>query len=182
MGTLGSMIWGMTIMILLSCSAAASMRASNCAIRSALAFTVALLASIWACSSAFFASSVHFFSCPYRGPLALLSLLRSALSASLSCMALRFSASSAMASSTRGSLAFWNFLRMFSFTASGFSRTNRISSIACNLSSLMFHVKHGQNTLRAAGLALAAAGYHVSVYCFFSVYKASIRSFRSSTP
>ena len=97
--------------------------------RSALAFTAALLASISVWIAAFSASSAHFFSLPNRGPLALDSLLRSAFSVSPSLMAARRSASSAMTSSTSGSLAFWNFLRMFSFTISGFSRMNLISSM-----------------------------------------------------
>ena len=103
--------------------------ASSSAILSASALTAALLASIWACSSAFLASSVHFFSWPNSGPLALLSLLRAAFRLSTSFRHSRYFASFSMTSSTRGSLASWNFFLMFSLTASGLSRTNLISSM-----------------------------------------------------
>src|SRR5699024_10977049 len=129
MGTLGSIIWGMVYMISWMRAAILSLSASSAASCSASALTAALLASIWACSSAFLASSVHFFSWPNRGPLALLSLLRWAFRFSASWRHLRYWASRSMTSSTRGILASWNFLWMFSLTASGFSRTNLMSSM-----------------------------------------------------
>ena len=50
-------------------------------------------------------------------PICLDSLLRFARRSLASPMAARYSASSAMTSSTRGSLASWNFFLMFSLTA-----------------------------------------------------------------
>ena len=46
-----------------------------------------------------------------------------------SVMAALFFSSSSMTSSARGSFASWNFFLMFSLTASGFSRTNLMSSM-----------------------------------------------------
>ena len=62
-------------------------------------------------------------------PICLLIALRCARRSSTRCFMLRSSLSLTMTSSTSGSLWSWNFLRMFSLTASGCSLKNLISSI-----------------------------------------------------
>ena len=64
-----------------------------------------------------------------RPPISFDSLFLCARSASTSCLMVLFSTSSAITSSTSGSLSSWNFLRIFSFTISGFSLTNLMSNI-----------------------------------------------------
>ncbi len=87
-------------------------------------------ASAAICAFIFSASSFSPFA--IKPPICLESLLRSARRASTSCLMERFSLSSSRTSSTSGSLLSWNFLRIFSFTISGFSLTNLMSSMFAN--------------------------------------------------
>ena len=128
MGTDSSIICGMTIMIFLISSASVPSFSSSSARRAAFFLT---------CSFKAFASSSldgSFFACPISIPTCLDSVFLDARSSLASVIAALFSASSRTTSSTSGSLSSWNFLRIFSFTSSGFSLTNLISSIEyCSL-------------------------------------------------
>ena len=112
------MILGIVIMIFKIFSSNWLSKTSSSANRAAFAVTSALTAS---------ASS--FFPCPISCPICLDNLFRAARRLSASALALRFCWSKSMTSSTRGSLASWNLLRIFCFTTSGFSLTNLISNI-----------------------------------------------------
>jgi len=126
MGTEGSMMLGIVYMISRIFASSSCVRTSSAARRSSSCLTAALLRSICAWIPAF-SSSEHFLRRPKSGPFSLESLLRAAFSCSTSWMDARFSWSRRMTSSTSGSFASWNFLRIFSRTASGLSRRNLIS-------------------------------------------------------
>ena len=119
MGTVGSIMLGMVIMITLMRSSTSFSLAERVSTRSA---------SAPICAFTFSASSFSPFA--ISAPICLESLFLCALSASTSCLMVLFSLSSTRTSSTRGSFASWNFLRMFSFTISGFSLTNLMSNIS----------------------------------------------------
>ena len=117
-GTDGSIIFGIVIMISLIFSSTTFSLSLNSSIRSADAVTC------------FFTSSASsFLPCPIKAPICLDNLLRSARSAWTSCLISRFSLSSSITSSTKGNLRSWNLFLMFCFTTSGFSLKNLISNI-----------------------------------------------------
>ena len=117
-GTLGSMILGIIIMIFLTFSPSSASNFSSSARRSAFLVT---------CS--FTASASSFLPCAINAPICLEIFFLFDLKSSASCWVALLCASNSITSSTKGSFSSWNLLRMFCFTTSGFSLTNFKSNI-----------------------------------------------------
>ncbi len=108
----------MTIIIFVTFSSS-----SDCLASRAASFSAS------ACTSAFTFSASSFLPSFIRAPICLDSAFLAAFRSSASRWDSRLSLSRAITSSTRGSLSSWNFFLMFSFTASGFSLKNLMSSM-----------------------------------------------------
>ena len=135
-GTLGSIIFGITIIIFLTFSCNSFSLAESSSRRAALLFT-----------SAFLASASSFLPCAIKAPISFEIFFLDALSSSASCCVLRASASSAITSSTRGSLSSWNLFLIFCLTTSGFSLRNLISNICSLLYLYTYTLLLSKNTL-----------------------------------
>ena len=117
-GTDGSIIFGITIILFLISSAVLFSSAVSSSILSFPAATFALISS----ASSFLPSFIS-------PPIFFDKLFFSARSDSTSFLILRFWSSNSITSSTNGSFLSWNLFLIFCLTISGFSLTNLISNI-----------------------------------------------------
>ena len=117
-GTLGSIILGITIIISFTFSWNSFSCVESSSRRAAFLFT-----------SSFLASASSFLPCAIKAPISLEIFFLEALRLSASCCALRALASSSITLSTNGSFSSWNLFFIFCLTISGFSLRNLISNI-----------------------------------------------------
>ena len=120
-GTDGSIIFGISIILFRSSASTCFSSSERAVIRSPSSAT-----------SAFTASASSFLPCAISAPICLEILFLLARRSSTSPLISRFLLSSSMTSSTIGSFASWNLFRMFCLTTSGFSLTNLMSNMICS--------------------------------------------------